>query len=327
VTRAESVEPLGGFALFALPPHTAPDAAQPQAPTVHQCRPRFEKEALGVVLAFLESKTDTVFCYEEWGHVGHASDSLPVFATPVTLTINPAKPWEALDALSEATGVFVWQRDSDVVNIISTQCLAIKAYPLNRMVVHARFAGSWPELVDQFRGLRRKFMPRVGAAEGTRPPEKQALPEWQAEVQVEGVTLRSFLNRATRATGGYWVSVYREEYGDYEIYFNRTPQAIQVATERPDTGATPTLEFEWADPPAYVPPRPRPEHVASGQWAKERAREQKVRVLTWAGIAGAVVALGVLVARLGRRRRRKPPPLPASPSRVNGSHADGGEDG
>jgi hypothetical protein len=101
---------------------------------------------LGEALARLAERR-IVVCYEEYQPAGSslsAWHSQPaIWSIPVAIDTSELSLQETLEALSQATGAFVWRRLGGVVVIIDKRCTEVDGYALDGIRERVRFRGNW----------------------------------------------------------------------------------------------------------------------------------------------------------------------------------------
>jgi len=264
---------------------------------------------LGAVLDRLGTRTGLTICYEDYTERGHDEPLAPLTHTRVTVSLAAVTVWEALDALSEASGAFVWSRDADVVNVIAPACLRVPGYAANRHLRRVRFQGTWHDFATLIREWALQKAPRMLAEHpGHSGEERDVYDGPHARVELRDIPMRHFLNTVARRTGGYWYAVYRADDDVMELNMHHHVHGLATRDRRrarydddeSQGPASPPAEMtiDWTEPALY--------HAWPTASPASAARTPATAAgwpVSW-GVGSALAACAISCGLWWRRRRR-----------------------
>ena len=173
----------------------------------------YEGVPLGRALLEIERRAQVRFCYEDYSREGRNLSYTELFNTPVRIAANRLSLSQALDALAEATGAFVWRQDEDIVNIIASPCMELDAYPLNEKLGTVTFNGGRREMLLRLCSISTRLHIGSGVVDGYEPPASGQT----VRIVMSSTTVRQFLNAFCKQSGGVWLSYFDEEYGRVHV--------------------------------------------------------------------------------------------------------------
>jgi len=288
-------------------------------------------EALGALLSAVEEGSGLTFSYEDYlaPSVDDVSET-DLYNNSVSVQLKGVDVPSALDSLSARTHQFIWSADGRLVNVISTECLAVRDYPLNEVLERAVFRGTPYALMRRLGNVLRSVEPVTLLSLGR--SEEALLTE--VRVQLRKVTVREFLNVVCLSAGLRWATVYTPAKRRVLLYFHgpldvdvqaggEAAAARSAEDSAPNGKGGEVLEITRTDPPRFsdwprdrrvrsfrggtsqATPRKEPEQgpVAARQ---DRAPEAGADGRSSAGTVGLVAValvatLGLLVWAVARR--------------------------
>lgn len=276
-------------------------AATPPLPRWVPTDRRFDLSLPGVDLAdalrSLQAESALLFCYEDYLERPEQESTTNLgFGLPVTIDLKSVTVFEALDALVEATGTFVWRREGRIVTIMHPKCMRVTDYPLDEVVQVASFRGTW---LDLRLGPLSELSPRIRSSAGyfLYHDWEMRKPRTVVAVEMHNVSLRRFLNAVSSACSVSMHYTYRSWDGTIGLWvtpvFTYCPSLNLKHLPDGSLTITPNLHVERARTGAVVESGDVPQRGHRRSWA--------VPVSIALGLVCGF-ALGVLVARRSRRR-------------------------
>jgi len=205
----------------ALPPGAEP--AQSSEPHDRALSLDCAGKRLDLVFAQIEERCGLTFCYEDYCESEEEEKAGSTMLGPrVEAHLSAPSVSQALEMLRRSLGGFEWRRDRNVVNIIDTRCTGVPDYPFDEQLASVRFRGTWLDLRRHLHDLSPRYRQDTFTLYGWEMWAKH----WPVAVDMQDVTLRTFLNRVCQLTGCHWRAKYRAWDGTFAVDVRRAEREI-----------------------------------------------------------------------------------------------------